>query len=276
MQICPMLTKAIKILRAIFTNPAVLLRVLQPTESEARIRVQQKYKINEGLNCISIFDLIENQNASHVPLYTASGGGSMLTDYYLLLILANTFKCKTYFEIGTWRGESAANVAPFVEQVYSLNLDDTNLLNRGSSPEYVAQIGMLCKSLANVTLLKGDSTQFDLGPYYNQCDLIFIDGDHNYTTLVQDTQNALKLRRNPNSIIVWHDYAHEPNHIRHEVLLAILDAVPEDLHSFLYHVSNTKCAVLLNKHYDSKPFNSIAEPQNAFHVTLRPISLDGK
>lgn len=50
-----------------------------------------------------------------------------------------------------------------------------------------------------------DSKEFDETPYIGSCDLIFIDGAHTYSYVMNDSAKAFKMIR-PGGIILWHDY----------------------------------------------------------------------
>jgi predicted O-methyltransferase YrrM len=264
-----MLIKLWRIFSTLIKNPKSILRVLNPTEAEAQNLVAGKYNLPNGLGIVPFSRFLNNHEIHSVFPYTFLEGGSLPTDYLLLKQLASNPSCKTYFEIGTWRGESLMNVAPFVEKAYSLNLDTHELLNRGASGNYIEQVGMFAKDVTNVELLKGDSTRFNFEPWYGKCDLVFIDGDHNYTSIISDTQNALKLMRSQKSIIVWHDYGHSPEVIRWDVLLAILDTLPISLRKNLYHIANTKCAILFPENLEHDYITRPMQPDSIFEVNIK-------
>ena len=52
----------------------------------------------------------------------------------------------------------------------------------------------------------GDSATFDFSPFYQEIDLIFIDGSHQYNYVKVDSENAFKMLR-PGGVIIWDDYA---------------------------------------------------------------------
>ena len=108
---------------------------------------------------------------------------------------------------------------------------------------------MFSKSLPNVKHLYGDSHQPDFGQISERFDVIFVDGCHEYSSVVSDTKNAVKLLRNDESIIVFHDAKNAYNEIEPEVLVGIHDGLPPDWRNHLYTVANTLCAVV-TKHYD--------------------------
>ena len=53
--------------------------------------------------------------------------------------------------------------------------------------------------------LFGDTKRFDPAPYRGRCDLIFIDGSHAYSYIMNDTRKALDMLA-PGGTILWHDY----------------------------------------------------------------------
>ena len=169
----------------------------------------------------------------------------MLTDLALLKSLASRITHCTYFEIGTWRGESVSIVAPVAQQCVTLNLSSEDMKQRGWPDEYADQHGFFSKNLSNVSHVFGDSKSFDFAQLNTKFDLIFIDGDHHHDYVTNDTNCVFHHLVHKDSVVVWHDYAHSPEQLRPEVLHGILSALPTHCHHQLYHVSNTLCAVLL-------------------------------
>lgn len=197
---------------------------------------------------------------SELPLTVFLGGGSSVTDLLLLRHLAAKEEVNTYFEIGGWRGESLAAVLPFVKKAYTLDLDEKGMDHLGYSKEVRDQMYSVVEMNGKVTQLKGDSARFEFSTIQNKCDLIFIDGTHTYEYVMSDTKNALKHLMHDKSIIVWHDYAFDPEQVRWEVYTAIADAIPVSMHQRLYHVSHTKCALLW-------PFEPLEKTRVVFPMT---------
>jgi predicted O-methyltransferase YrrM len=196
-------------------------------------------------------------------------GGSIPTDIALLKQLASDIPNCRYFEIGTWRGESVSNVAAVSSVCYSLNLPDEELLKLMNSEDFVTSHRLFSNNRKNITHLSGDSRNFDYEGLNMKFDLIFIDGDHHYDTIVKDTRNMLQYLCHDETIVVWHDYTYTPESIRYETLAAILDACPASLHPFLYHVKNTNCALLYRKEISSFPFKKFARPDHCFSVQIK-------
>ena len=57
-----------------------------------------------------------------------------------------------------------------------------------------------------VRQLFGDRKQFDETPYLGTCDIVFVDGSHAYSYVVNDSRKALRTIR-PVGLVLWHDYS---------------------------------------------------------------------
>ena len=146
------------------------------------------------------------------------------------------------------------------------------MLEMGLDKKYVDLHRHFSKSLQNVTHLQGNSLTYDYKSMNQKFDLIFIDGDHHYESVMSDTKNAFELLKDENSIIVWHDYGNNPCDIRWDVLRGILDGTPNDKINNLYRVSNTLCAIYCKgiKNAEYIPDNSI--PKKHFSITVKAKS----
>lgn len=186
----------------------------------------KKHNISNGLPVLDLHQFSKpfSEKLEH---YAFLDGGSLPTDIALLKLLSKRFdKCK-YFEIGTWRGESIANVADNADKCYTLNLSKSEMLAQGQSENYADQHAFFSKGKKNITHLKGNSLTFDFKSLNQKFDLIFIDGDHHYEYVKNDTEQIFKHLVHDQSIIVWHDYAYNPEKLRPEILAAILDGTPD-------------------------------------------------
>jgi predicted O-methyltransferase YrrM len=195
-------------------------------------------------------------------------GGSLPTDMMLLAGLAEGVQGCTYFEIGTWRGESVAMVASRAKQCYTLCLEDIQMRALGMHERTIEAHRLFSKDLENVTQLRGDSRSFDFTSIKMKFDLIFIDGDHHYDFILNDTRSVFKHLVHENSMVVWHDYGHHPDQVRFEVMAAILDGVGSHRMGKVYHVAHTKCAIYTGKEYPSAPATFPFIPDEYFSLEL--------
>jgi predicted O-methyltransferase YrrM len=262
----PKLKTLWRVMRVVSTEPRRLLRVLDE-EAEYRDYVIKKYGCEQALPTIDWLDLFPDFEETVEP-YAFLDGGSLPTDLALLKGLARKKKVRTYFEIGTWRGESVANVATLAEECISISLSDDEMRQHGLSQEFIRVHRFFSSNLKNVTHIRENSRSLDYSRFAGKCDLVFIDADHAYESVRVDTTNAFGLLRNENSIIVWHDYGISPETVRWSVFAGILDGSPEGARDHLYHVSNTKCAVYLRENVNAKFVEYPALPNKTFTIKL--------
>ena len=125
------------------------------------------------------------------------------------------------FEIGTFDGRTTLNMAYSSRddcEIFTLDLPgddvdrtkyeighyDKTLIDMQISGERITKSDLACKN--KIRQLTGDSATFDFTPYYNTVQLVFIDGAHNYTYVLEDSETALRLIGNGEGVILWHDY----------------------------------------------------------------------
>jgi predicted O-methyltransferase YrrM len=259
--------KLLKAIKLIALKPALLNKVLDDSTIN-KAEVIRKYNLSQGLKTIDFNHLIPDFTETIEP-YAALDGGSTPLDIALLKSLARSQPNCAYFEIGTWRGESVANVASIASHCVTLNLPDAEMQQMGLDKDYITSHRFFSKELKNVTHVQANSQTFDFSSLNQTFDLIFVDGDHHYESVKNDTSNVFKLLKNEDSIIVWHDYGNNPNDIRWDVLHGILDGTPADKRKFLYRVSNTLCAIYSKKAIKSYYPTPYSVPESFFSITLK-------
>lgn len=264
------IAKLFKAMGLIVKQPSLLNKVLDDEQVNQQ-EVIQKYGLEKGLPTVFLCDLLPNFEQTVVP-YASMDGGSTPLDLGLLKGLAASKPLCTYFEIGTWRGESVANVAAVANKCYTLNLSDEALLQLGLNKKYVALHRYFSKRLPNVEHLFGNSLNFDFSAYQQKMDLVFVDGDHHYESVKKDTESAFRLLKDNRSMIVWHDYGNTPADVRWDVLKGILDGTPPEKRKFLYRVSNTLCAVYTEQPLSSRYPDSFEDPTTFFELKIKARS----
>lgn len=134
-----------------------------------------------------------------------------------ICLMIKHFKPKNIFEIGTFNGLTASQLALNSEvncKIYTLDLP-ANYQGHGMSKIDTYMFQKLYdgqnrryhdKYWQNrIEQLIGDSRTFDFSPYYGTIDLMLIDGAHDYETKKSDTENALKMLSS-NGILLWDNY----------------------------------------------------------------------
>ena len=134
--------KIIKGIGILFKNPSLINLIL---DSEFYWKNYLKRNQNNLLQLptVDILDVIENP--SELNQYSFLGGGSLPTDIVLLKSLAKQIRNCSYFEIGTWRGESVVNVAETAKECYTLNLSKEEIIAEGFPENYANLHGALSK-----------------------------------------------------------------------------------------------------------------------------------
>lgn len=262
--------KFFKALSMLLAKPYLLNLVIEHSDFYKK-QVLKKYNKAEGLPQVDTIDFFGGFDETVEP-YAFLEGGSTPADLGLLKALARKYKVIDFLEIGTWRGESVANVAAVAKNCYTLNLSPEDLQKMNKSKAYIDSQGFFSKKIPSVTHLQGHSHCFDFGQLKTKYDMVFIDGDHHYESVKKDTQTAFNLLKDDNSIIVWHDYGVTPENVRWEVLLGILDGAPAGKRSQIYHFSHTLCAVYI-PHTVTKtaPLQAYQIPQKHFSVRIKAI-----
>ena len=235
-----------KIIKAITRDPKCLIRLIDD-ESFYRDYILEKYGYDNGLPTIDFLELFPHFNETVEP-YSFLEGTSYPLDLALLKALAKSYDNCRYLEIGTWRGESVANVAKVAKECVTIDLPEETIRDQVKSESVISNMRFFSRNLVNVKHISHDSRKLDTSKL-GKFDLIFVDGDHSYENVEIDTRNVFNLLRNNRSTIVWHDYGFTPEKVRYSVLAGILDGCSSKFHPNIYHVSNTLCAIYTTGSY---------------------------
>jgi len=268
------ISKTISAFGQIIRNPWLLNKVLDDDRFWQR-KVEREFGFSKGLPVIQPVDLF-GEFEEKVEPFAFLDGGSLPTDLALLKKLAGRFTGCRYFEIGTWRGESVANVASVANHCTTLNLSAKEMESLGLNRRYIDLHGFYSKKLPNVTHLEGNSKTFSFDSLNSKFDLIFIDGDHHVEMVTNDTQKVFSHLLHDNSIVVWHDYARNPETIRFEILYGILKGIPERFHKNLFHIANTLCAVYIPGYQGSEFLHTPVEPKGYYSVHINYHEMESR
>lgn len=165
----------------------------------------------------------------------------------VLVALSRALGCRTIFEIGTYRGETAwllAHNNP-TAHVYTLDLPGLEAARSVklelTDPKYFdhwerGKTFLGTPEAGRIVQLQGDSATFDFSPYHGQMDLVFIDASHSYSYVRSDTEAALRMLT-PRGTIVWDDYTHYPG------IFAYLNELSPRLSRPIEHILGTRLAI---------------------------------
>jgi predicted O-methyltransferase YrrM len=266
-------TKTLRGLASLVRNPWLLNHVLAADEASWQQRALAHRTRNvtaQGLPAVPLTHFLSPDLDHIVRPFAFRDGGSLPTDLLLLRALAHRVPGCRYFEIGTWRGESAANVADVAATVHTLNLSAPEMRALDLPERYIELHSYFSRPLPRVTHLHGNSATFDLAGLGQQFDVIFIDGDHRYGAVRTDTHRVFEHLVGPATLVVWHDASRQPGVPRWEVLAGILDGLPRTAAGQLTQVENTLCALYSPQPLPARPFDPLSDPATWFEVTVRP------
>lgn len=259
------LAKAMEAFVAIVKQPSLLNLVLNDNEAWKQ---KTPFVYQNGFPVVELDDLIPGF-AESLTTVAFLDGGSMLTDLALLKALCRQKENCSYFEIGTWRGESVVNVSEVATECYTLGLPKDKILALGMSERYANAHQFFSKNKSNIIHIEADSTSFDFASLNKKFDVIFIDGSHHYDDVVTDTRNVFAHLVHDDSVVVWHDYAYSPEKLRFETLNAILSGTSSDKHGMLYQPANTMCAIYTKGRFLVREYSEFSDPVRKFEVNLK-------
>ncbi|MBO2008361.1 class I SAM-dependent methyltransferase [Hymenobacter negativus] len=268
------LSVALQALRSLARTPSLLNHVI--TGDVARWQQQAlahagRSLTAKGLPMVALAHFLSPADIVVRP-FAFREGGSLPTDLLLLRAMARRVPGCRYLEIGTWRGESAANVAEVAAEVLTLNLSDEEIRALGLPERYISLHGFFSKPLPNVRHLHGNSATYDFASLNGPFDVIFIDGDHRYEAVLTDTRRVFEHLVGPATTVVWHDASRQPGEPRWEVLAGLLDGLPAAATGQLVQVENTLCALYSPMPLPAQVPDPLADPTTWFEVTLKPVS----
>jgi predicted O-methyltransferase YrrM len=126
-------------------------------------------------------------------------------DMMFVVGIAKYRNAKNIFEFGTYLGRTTCGLASISDDatVHTLNLPPE------ADPRYGPYIGQLIKNSPHqhqIQQIFCDSRKFLTDSYTKRMDYIFIDADHSYDGVKNDTEKAFEMLA-PGGMIIWHDYA---------------------------------------------------------------------
>jgi len=259
------LKKLFKILRVINSNPSVIGYILQH-DNPTKKYIEKKYGPKFELPRIDFLELLPNCKEIISP-FASLAHGSTIMDYVLLKGLARKYPNCRYLEIGTWMGESIVNVSNVANECVSISLSNEDLKKCNANEKELQVQRFFSKKVHNIQHIMQDSQHFDFSTI-GKFDLVFIDGDHSHKAVKHDTQNAFKVLKDENSIIIWHDYSNLSGEaINWGIFAGIMDGCPEEYRLNLFHVSNTMCAIFTLKKFKTGYKDSYI-PNKKFNVEI--------
>jgi predicted O-methyltransferase YrrM len=112
------------------------------------------------------------------------------------------------FEFGTFLGRTTYHLAALNPEAHVWTLDLPREENRWWFAGYVGSYFHGTPVEDRITMLRQNAYQFDPAPFTQSMDFIWVDGDHSYNGVRNDTEKAFAMLA-PGGAIMWHDFGHE-------------------------------------------------------------------
>ncbi len=110
------------------------------------------------------------------------------------------------FEFGTFMGRTTYHLAATTVDAHVWTLDLPRDANPWPFAGHVGSYFFDTPEAARITSLREDSTSFDPAPFRGSMDFVWVDADHSYSGVKNDTAKALQLLA-PGGTIMWHDFS---------------------------------------------------------------------
>ena len=251
-------------------------RLLQGMRNQAYFLAMQrqvvgKYGYAKGLPMVPVTALVPGFD-EQIRVYTYKPGTSLAVEIGLMKALAAARPGCRFLEIGSYLGEAVANVADTGAECVSLSLGDADMRQLGFGG-HIAANRFFIKDNPRIKNIDANTHTYDFSGL-GKFDLVFIDGDHTYEGVLNDTEKVVAHCLKSDSIIFWHDYA-DKSGVRWPVLAALLDGMPEAMRKRVFYIENTLSAIYLPESFalpTLEAYDSLAVPTYSYDIrlTLKP------
>ena len=210
-------------------------------------QLEERYKKTIPVIGMEKFFAWANFSEIELPALTFIPGGSLVLDYAVIKTLIMKLRLKNYLEIGSFIGESINSASTVAEHCYSITMPPDTM------KKYFADMGKgnFANRLAyrdNITQYFVDSKEFDFSSVANKIDIYFIDGDHSYIGVYNDTKNIFAHKKK-DAFVVWHDFRETELKLRLSCIKAAEDAMGKDAFSRMFLFDNCLCGIYVPESY---------------------------
>lgn len=231
--------------------------------------LEKKYRADVGvINTGKFLKKCYKDNISLDVLSFMSGGSGVL-DYAVIKGVMQLLNLKTYLEIGTYIGESISIVSDVARHAYSITVPESHPMHMKYWCESFGMKDWSNKLVnkPNMIQYKVDSSKFDYSSLPEEIDLYFIDGDHSYVGVYNDTKLIFESRKK-DSIVIWHDFKRPPNQLRLACMKAVEDVLQNEFDK-VYLFDNCLCGIYIPDNYKSFINDCLGNDDNFYSYKLK-------
>ena len=182
----------------------------------ARASVEWSFKASTSLHRVGIQSLVQTPQTVSITISGHTWGETSVEDLIALCTLVSARQPTTVFEFGTFTGHTTVNLAMNSAKGARILTLDLPAGERGTLDGLNwekdiddAVIGLQYRSSpysAQITQILGDSRAFDVTPYVDGMDFVFVDACHEAEFVINDSEKAFQML-SPCGVIAWHDYS---------------------------------------------------------------------
>lgn len=171
-----------------------------------------------SIQAVNLLDIFPGTQRWTMQAFPSVGASVSPMECAALAALCHLTNAKKIFEFGTYKGVSTTQLALNVAEdgkVFTLDLPEGHPAyslpipkpeERAIAAEGGKGILIPRDLLPRVTFLSADSAEFDVSPYLESMDLIFVDAAHGYEYVKNDSEKGWQMLRQ-GGIMAWHDCA---------------------------------------------------------------------
>lgn len=205
----------------------------------------------KSIEFAELFSGIERKPIQIMRRIKRDEGELMLEELVVLCAICKHTKPRMVFEFGTFKGDSALNLAlnsPDNCEIFTLDLPPSSR----KRTRYSIEIGPIrdiqftvgekyhgSTIERKIKQLYGDSATFNYSQFYNCIDLVFVDGNHQYDNVKADSENAFRMLSDK-GIILWHDYTVRSGH-QHPDVVKYLNELSKSMQ--LFNIASTSFVI---------------------------------
>ncbi len=175
--------------------------------SEERFARTRRHCQLRELPLASILPGIENVAVPLSAIHEESGHANHAEIPYVVATAHHRHAARI-FEFGTFLGRTTAHLAASDPAAHVWTLDLPASQNPWRFASAVGSYFAGTPEAERITMIRKNAFEFDPSPFRGSMDFIWIDGDHSYEGVKNDTEKAFEML-SPGGAIMWHDFGHE-------------------------------------------------------------------
>lgn len=177
-------------------------------ESSRRARHFRRGAKRARLRELPLAAIVPETRSIAVPLSAVheETGHANHAEMLYVVATAAALGAREVFEFGTFLGRTTWHLAHALPDARVTTLDLPQEANPFGFAERVGEVYRGTPEEGRIEELRLDARDFDPEPFRGRFDFVWVDGDHSYEGVKNDTEKALAILR-PGGTIMWHDFA---------------------------------------------------------------------